>query len=271
MTALPDRFAECIAPANWQAVDFISDLHLQAGEPETFEAWSAYLGRPASERADALFILGDLFEVWVGDDVLSPRTSASADHAFWRACAAALKAYSAHAPVYFMAGNRDFLLGPAGLDACGMQGLGDPTVLVFLGQRWLLSHGDALCLADIDYMRFRAQVREPTWQHSFLAQPLVQREAIARDLRARSEARKRTTGNDPSLWADVDAPAARDWLRHADAATLIHGHTHRPATHDLGGGLQRVVLSDWDLAAHPARAEVLRLDAQGLHRRPWHS
>lgn len=269
MTAQPvDRFAECIAPANWQAVDVISDLHLQAGEPETFEAWAAYLRRPSSERADALFILGDLFEVWVGDDVLSPRTAPSADHVFWQACATALKAYSAHAPVYFMPGNRDFLLGPAGLDACGMQGLSDPTVLVFLGQRWLLSHGDALCLADTDYMRFRAQVREPAWQHSFLAQPLAQREAVARDIRTQSEARKRTTGHDPSLWADVDTRAARDWLRHANALTLIHGHTHRPATHDLGGGLQRVVLSDWDVGARPARAEVLRLDAQGLHRRP---
>ncbi|WP_382326920.1 UDP-2,3-diacylglucosamine diphosphatase [Hydrogenophaga sp. UC242_50] len=168
MTAQPvDRFAECIAPANWQAVDVISDLHLQAGEPETFEAWAAYLRRPAHERADALFILGDLFEVWVGDDVLSTHTSPSADHAFWRACAEALQAYSAHAPVYFMRGNRDFLLGPAGLDACGMQGLSDPTVLVFLDQRWLLSHGDALCLADTDYMRFRAEVREPAWQHRF--------------------------------------------------------------------------------------------------------
>lgn len=269
MTALPvDRFAECIAPANWQAVDVISDLHLQAEEPETFNAWVAYLSRPASQRADALFILGDLFEVWVGDDVLSPRTSSSVDRAFWRACAAALKAYSTRVPVYFMAGNRDFLLGPAGLDACGMQGLSDPTVLVFLNQRWLFSHGDALCLDDIDYMRFRAQVRAPAWQHAFLAQPLEQREAIARDIRTQSEARKRTAGNDPSLWADVDTSAARDWLRHAEALTLIHGHTHRPANHDLGEGLQRVVLSDWDLSAKPTRAEVLRLDAQGLHRRP---
>lgn len=263
-----DRFAECIAPTSWQAVDVISDLHLQVGEPETFEAWLAYLSAPAHERADALFILGDLFEVWVGDDVLTADVSGSPDHAFWRTCAAALRAYSAHAPVYFMHGNRDFLLGPAGLDASGMQGLSDPTVLVFKDQRWLLSHGDALCLADTSYMRFRAQVRETAWQHNFLAQPLAQREAIARDLRTQSEALKRSTGSDPSLWADVDTQAARAWLRHADARMLIHGHTHRPATHSLGEGLQRVVLSDWDVGAKPARAEVLRLDAQGLHRRP---
>ena len=137
MTVTPiDRFAECIAPASWQAVDVISDLHLQAGEPDTFNAWLGYLQRPAHERADALFILGDLFEVWVGDDVLGERTPSSTDHAFWRACAQALRAYSDHAPVYFMAGNRDFLVGPAALDACGMQRLSDPSVLVFHGQRW---------------------------------------------------------------------------------------------------------------------------------------
>jgi UDP-2,3-diacylglucosamine hydrolase len=269
MPATPiDRFAELIAPANWQAVDVISDLHLQASEPETFEAWARYLRRPAGERADALFILGDLFEVWVGDDVLGADAPASADHAFWQACALALRAYSAQAPVYFMHGNRDFLFGPAGLQACGMQGLSDPTVLVFQDQRWLLSHGDALCLADTDYMRFRAMVREPAWQQAFLAQPLAQREAIARDLRAQSEARKRSTGSDPSLWADVDTDAARAWLQHAHARTLVHGHTHRPATHALGNDVQRVVLSDWDVGAKPARAEVLRLDAQGIRRVP---
>lgn len=263
-----DRFAERIAPASWQAVDVISDLHLQAGDPATFEAWVRYLRQPAAERADALFILGDLFEVWVGDDVLNADASDTADHAFWRACAAALRAFSTHTPVHFLHGNRDFLLGPAGLAACGMQGLSDPTVLVFQGQRWLLSHGDALCLADTDYMRFRAQVREPAWQRDFLAQPLAQREAMARDLRAQSEARKRSTGGDPSLWADVDADAARDWLYHADARTLIHGHTHRPAEHALGGGLQRIVLSDWDASAATPRAEVLRLDARGMRRLP---
>lgn len=263
-----DRFAECIAPAGWQAVDVISDLHLQVGEPETFDVWADYLRRPPQGRADALFILGDLFEVWVGDDVLSTRTADSPDHAFWRTCAHALRAFSAHAPVYFMPGNRDFLLGPAALDACGMQGLSDPTVLVLHGQRWLLSHGDELCLADTDYLRFRAQVRDAAWQHRFLAQPLAEREAIARELRSQSEARKRSTGNDPALWADVDTQAAREWLKRADATALVHGHTHRPASHSLGDGLQRIVLSDWDAHARPARAEVLRLDAQGARRLP---
>lgn len=261
-----DRFAELSAPAGWQAVDFISDLHLQASEPGTFRAFLQYLNTPPHPRADALFILGDLFEVWVGDDVLGPATPANDEHAFQRGCATALNAHSQRTPVFFLHGNRDFLMGQQALAACGMQGLTDPTVLVFQGQRWLLSHGDALCLDDTDYMRFRAQVRQAAWQKDFLAQPLAQREAIARELRAQSEARKQLTGNDPSLWADVDAGAARDGLQRAQAHTLIHGHTHRPAEHALGEGMQRVVLSDWDASAKPPRAEVLRLDAQGLHR-----
>lgn len=264
---MTDRFAELRAPAHWQAVDFISDLHLQAADPATFACWEHWLQRPPAERADALFILGDLFEVWVGDDVLdAPDGDHCTDHAFWRRCALALREHSRHTPVYFMVGNRDFLLGPAGLRACGMQGLSDPTVLDFHGQRWLLSHGDALCLADTDYLRFRDQVRHPDWQAAFLARPLAEREAVARNLRQQSEARKRLGGSDPSLWADVDADAARSWLRGADACGLIHGHTHHPANHDLGHGLQRVVLSDWDAMAHPPRTEVLRLDAGGLQR-----
>lgn len=262
---MTDRFAQWRAPAHWQAVDCISDLHLQAGEPATFDAWRAWLSRPVGERADALLILGDLFEVWVGDDALQ---GDGPDAAFWRQCALALHEHARTTPTYFMAGNRDFLLGPSGLQACGMQTLDDPTVLDFAGQRWLLSHGDELCLADTDYQRFRAQVRSPGWQRTFLAQPLGQREATARDLRRQSEARKQASGGDPSLWADVDTAAARRWLQAAGAATLIHGHTHQPAEHDLGDGLRRVVLSDWDLAAPTPRAQVLRIGAQGLQRMP---
>lgn len=263
---MTDRFAQWRAPAHWQAVDFISDLHLQAADPVTLAGWLRWLQRPTSERADALVILGDLFEVWVGDDVLDVTLTHQADHDVWRRCAQALQAYSRDTPVYFMAGNRDFLLGAAGLKACGMQALNDPTVLHLHGQRWLLSHGDALCLADADYMRFREQVRSVDWQAQFLAQPLPQREALARQLRQQSEARKREGGYDPSLWADLDTPATVQWLQLAQARCLIHGHTHRPTEHDLGNGLSRVVLSDWDLAAQPPRAQVLRLDHNGYHR-----
>jgi UDP-2,3-diacylglucosamine hydrolase len=126
----------------------------------------------------------------------------------------------------------------------------------------LLSHGDALCLGDVDYMQFRSQVRTDEWQRAFLARPLAERQAIARGLREQSEARKKSGVQ----YADVDTEAARQWLQAAASHTLIHGHTHKPAVHDLGGGYSRVVLSDWDLAAPVPRAEVLRLTAAGLQR-----
>ena len=121
---------------------------------------------------------------------------------------------------------------------------------------------DALCLDDVDYMQFRQQVRSADWQKTFLAKTLAERQAIARDLRKQSEARK-SSGVD---YGDVHENTARQWLQQAKSTTLIHGHTHKPALHDLGDGLQRVVLSDWDAAATPPRAEVLRLSAQGLER-----
>ena len=270
-----DRFAECCAPAHWQAVDFISDLHLHSADPDTFSGFRRYLQTPTEQRAHALFILGDLFEVWVGDDALTPQDDdpQQAERGFQRDCIALLNAHSRETPTFFMAGNRDFLLGPAACAAAGMAALSDPTVLRFQGQRWLLSHGDALCLEDADYQRFRREVRSPAWQQAFLARPLAEREALAADMRARSEARKQTLGNDPALWADLDPTATREALQRANAHTLIHGHTHRPAEHPLGSDARnatwrRIVLSDWDLRASPPRAEVLRLDAQGLNRRP---
>ena len=270
-----DRLTPCRAPAHWQAVDFISDLHLHSADQTTFAGLRRYLETVVAQRADALFILGDLFEVWVGDDVLLPQAgdAQQPERAFLRECIALLHTHSHHTPTFFMAGNRDFLLGPAALAAAGMTGLDDLTVLDFLGQRWLLSHGDALCLEDIDYQRFRREVRSSEWQQAFLARPLADREALAADMRARSEARKQALGKDPLLWADVDPDAARQALNQAGALTLIHGHTHRPAAHALGiderrEDMQRIVLSDWDLRAHPRRAEVLRLNAQGLKRLP---
>jgi UDP-2,3-diacylglucosamine hydrolase len=147
------------------------------------------------------------------------------------------------------------------MDLCNFTLLPDPATLVFDQQRWLLSHGDALCLADVDYLKFREQVRSAAWQHDFLAQPLPQRRLIGRDLRAQSEAAHTARNRAGLPWADVDADAARDLLRQSGAPVLIHGHTHRPAEHELGGGLRRIVLSDWDTSgtAAPPRAEVLRL------------
>jgi UDP-2,3-diacylglucosamine hydrolase len=256
MTSNPavPHFAELQAPPTWRTVDFISDLHLQAEEPATFDAWRAFMARTP---ADAIFILGDLFEVWVGDDVaLEPGFAAD--------CAAVLQAAAKRAPVFFMHGNRDFLVGDGFLRSCGVTLLRDPTVFGFIGRRWVLTHGDALCLADTDYMRFREQVRAPGWQRDFLAKPLAQRVAIGRDMRAQSEARKRAGAG--VAYADLDPDATRSWLDAADAQGLIHGHTHLPADHALEGGRSRIVLSDWDAGARPARQEVLRLARAGTQR-----
>lgn len=244
---------ELAAEPSWRSVDLISDLHLQDSDPATFEAWRRYLAAPG---ADAIVILGDLFEAWPGDDVLQvPGFSAD--------CAAVLRGATAARPVFFMHGNRDFLVGEAFAAATGVRLLPDPSVLAFGGCRWLLSHADALCLGDVEYLRFREQVREPKWQRDLLARPLAERQALARSLRAKSEDRKRSG----ATYADVDTGEARACLAAARATVLVHGHTHRPAEHDLGDGLRRVVLTDWDLQARPPRAEALRLSIDGTARR----
>ena len=254
MTQAVPQIAELLAPLSWRTVDFISDLHLHAGEPATFEAWEHYM---QTTPADAVFILGDLFEVWVGDDAVG-----NARPVFEDQCAHVLARAAERTSVFFMHGNRDFLVGLHMMARCNTVLLQDPTTLVFNQQRWLLSHGDALCLDDADYMQFRKQVRSAKWQQEFLNRPLVERQKIAAGLRAQSEDRKQTS----VVYADVDADCARSWLQAAGASALIHGHTHRPMEHDLGDGQRRVVLSDWDLAAHPPRAEILRLSASGLQR-----
>jgi UDP-2,3-diacylglucosamine hydrolase len=190
-------------------VEFISDLHLQIEEPATFETWRRFM---AATRADALFILGDLFEVWVGDDI-ALRPGFAAD------CAAVLQAAARRMPVFIMHGNRDFLMGDGMMRSCGANLLSDPTVFDFSGRRWLLTHGDELCLSDTDYMRFRHQVRSEAWQREFLAKPLSQRQAIGRELRAQSEARKRAAGG--VEYADIDEAFAMAWLETADAHVMI--------------------------------------------------
>ncbi|MET0311862.1 MAG: UDP-2,3-diacylglucosamine diphosphatase [Burkholderiaceae bacterium] len=240
---------ELQAPSRWRTADFISDLHMQASEPATFGAWRDYM---LATPAEAVFLLGDVFEVWVGDD-------AAAEGSFEAQCGEVMREASRTRAVFFMHGNRDFLVGESFLRPAGVTLLQDPCVLAFGGKRWLLTHGDALCLDDSGYMAFRAEVRSPEWQRTFLARPLAERQAVARGLRERSEALKKEV----AAYADVDAPAARELMSAAGAGTMIHGHTHRPADHDLGSGLLRHVLSDWDLAASPQRAEVLRLHSDG--------
>ncbi|QTN29275.1 UDP-2,3-diacylglucosamine diphosphatase [Rhodoferax sp. AJA081-3] len=238
---------ELVAPSRWACVDFISDIHLQASDGLTFQAWRDYL---LHTTADAVFILGDLFEVWVGDDILL-----SPEGGFEQQCADVLRAASGRMDIYILCGNRDFLMGSALMAACGCTLLPEPCILSFANVRWLLVHGDAQCLDDTDYMQFRAQVRKPEWQRDFLAKPLADRMAIARGIRAQSEARKRSD----TVYADVDFQAANDLLDSTHARYLVHGHTHRPAKHRLNVGRERLVLSDWDLSAQPPRAEVLRL------------
>ena len=244
--------AELTAAPTWRTIDFISDLHLQATQAATFNVWHQYM---QSTSADALFILGDLFEVWVGDDALQPGS-------FESQCTEVIRQTTARLPVFFLHGNRDFLVGNAWVSQCNARLLDDPTVLIFEGQRWLLSHGDALCIDDLPYMQFRMQVRSRQWQQAFLAKPLAERQAIARGLRQQSEAKKQTD----TVCIDLNRETTRQWLLAAQATTLVHGHTHQSATHDLGEGLRRVVLSDWDAEAEPERAEVLRLSAGCLLR-----
>jgi len=248
-----EAFPEIVAPANWRTVDLISDLHLQAADQATVDAWRGYL---ETSPADAIFILGDLFEVWIGDD-------AATLPGFEAQCADVLRTATSRRPIFFMHGNRDFLLGPAFAAQCGMTLIDDPTALVLHGKRWLLSHGDLLCLDDVEYLRFRAQVRTPEWKAAVLARPMEERRALARSVRAQSEDRKQSPG---MVWADVDTDAAREWLHRANATTLVHGHTHKPRKHDLGDGLERIVLSDWDAAAHPPRAQLLCISAAGAQR-----
>ena len=222
---------------------FLSDVHLDTADTSTFRAWADYL---LHLQADALFILGDLFEVWVGDDILSDPQAA-----FERDCLNRIHAVSQRMPVYWMAGNRDFLLGSAACEAGGMQALNDPCALHTSESTCLLSHGDAMCLEDTDYQLFRAKVRSSEWQQSFLAKPLQERIQEARAIRAHSEARKTTN----HIWVDVDATAAVGWLTGHKASLLLHGHTHRAAVHQLGNGLERQVLSDWHADADPPRLQ----------------
>ncbi|MDP2371265.1 UDP-2,3-diacylglucosamine diphosphatase [Rhodoferax sp.] len=245
-----------LAPADWRVIDFISDVHLNACEPATMQAWQHYM---QSTRADAVFVLGDLFDVWVGDDLLSRSPdNASAPLAFEQLCAQTMRAASQRLALYVMHGNRDFLIGKAFATACGATLIADPTLLQFAGERYLLSHGDALCLDDTDYMQFRAMVRGDAWQAAFLEQPLAQRRAMGKNLRAQSEERKRRSNE----YFDLRAAAVDEWLLANHSSILIHGHTHRAAVHDLGTGRRRVVLSDWDALAAPRRTEILRLQRE---------
>lgn len=248
---VPASIATYEADPHWRVIDLLSDVHLSADMPRTFDVWARHL---LETPADAVLMLGDLFELWVGDD--------SRHGGFERECADVLRRAASRRTLAFMPGNRDFLVGQGLLEPCGVKGLSDPTVLSAWGQRFLLTHGDALCLADQAYQRFRAQVRNPVWQQHFLQQPLAQRQAQARAMRAASEAHQ--SGMSPDLSTDVDEAATLAWMQAADATGMIHGHTHRPARHVLPGGAVRHVMGDWDFDGRTPRARMLRLTADGL-------
>ena len=242
-----------VAPAHWRAIDLLSDLHMAENTPRVFDAWAAHLRHT---DADAVFILGDLFEVWLGDDM--------AERGFETRCAEVLAAAAADRTVGFMAGNRDFLVGDALLEATGVVRLADPTIVVAFGERVLLSHGDALCIDDVPYQRYRAVVRSAGVQRAFGALPFTARQAIGSAIRRRSG---RRAPREPGGFIDVDADAALAWMRGAETPTLIHGHTHAPASHDLAPGAVRHVLSDWELdGSSKPRAEILRWSASGFVR-----
>ncbi len=229
---------------------FISDLHLSPGQPRLQELLLSFLSGPARE-ASALYILGDLFEYWVGDEALREPFNA--------AVAQGMKSLrAAGVPLYLMHGNRDFLLGRRFAAAAGAQLLQDPTVLNLYGTPTLLMHGDTLCTEDLAYQRFRRRARHALLQRLFLLQPYAWRLRWAGRARAMSEVAKQTKS---MAIMDVAPLAVAAALREHACSRLIHGHTHRPARHSLlvdGRACERLVLADWHGAGH-----YLRCDASG--------
>lgn len=215
---------------------FISDLHLQGARPDITDRFFRFLETEAAE-AEALYILGDLFEAWIGDD--------DPDEHNREVQAAMRRLTDAGVAGYFMHGNRDFLIGDAFAERTGFTLLDDPVVHEFHGTPVLLSHGDAYCTDDVDYQAFRRQSRNPAWQQQVLAMPVEQRRALAGKVRAESQAAMVDKAEDIM---DVNAGAVAAGLREAGVTTLVHGHTHRPAIHDLdldGTPATRIVLGDW--------------------------
>ncbi|WP_126447706.1 UDP-2,3-diacylglucosamine diphosphatase [Sulfuricystis multivorans] len=224
---------------------FISDLHLSPTEPGTVQTFLDFLAGPARE-ASRLTILGDLFEYWAGDDDLADPFNA-------RIVAALRTLSDSGVRLEFMAGNRDFLIGAAFAGAAGLTLLSDPCVREIDGIRTVLTHGDQLCTDDIDYQRFREEVRKPAWREAFLARPLADRKREIEALRALSEKEKQ---HKPAQIMDVNADAVAAMCAAHRAQALIHGHTHRQGRHEhlvAGKPCLRWVLGDWN----PGRLSAL--------------
>lgn len=235
---------------------FISDLHLAEERPETTARFERFLAGTLP-GASALYILGDLFEYWAGDDTLALP--------FEGRIGALLREASRAVPVSFLHGNRDFVVGAAFSEATGVRVIPDPTVIDLAGTRAVLLHGDTLCTGDAAYQAFRAQVRDPRWQAAALARPPAERLALARGMRQGSESAK---GGKSESIMDVAPEAVESAFRASGCDLMIHGHTHRPARHvHAVDGRERVrwVLPDWYegggyLAAGPDGIEALPAD-----------
>ena len=212
---------------------FISDLHLSPRRPHITELFFDLLQGEARE-AEALYILGDLFEYWIGDD--------AAEHLGYTPVIRQLRALSdTGIPVYFMRGNRDFLVGPRFASQTGCELLADPSVIDLYGERVLLMHGDFLCTDDTEHQKFRLTVDDPGWQRDFLAKPVEARMEMAQEAREHSREHK---DNLTMEIMDVNDEAVRRAFEDHDVRLMIHGHTHRPAIHD-GSASRRIVLGDW--------------------------
>lgn len=236
---------------------FISDLHLDAERPDIAQLFGDFIDGEAHD-AEALYILGDLFEAWVGDDDPSEIGAFVADK---------LRALSdTGVRVYFQHGNRDFLVGRDFAQRAGLRLLPEHAVIVLAGEPVLLMHGDSLCTDDLAYQAFRAQTRNVAWRTQFLSQPLAARLAFAAKAREASRERQQAMKTDDRAQfetvTDVSPDAVRETLARYGIATLIHGHTHRPAVHTLdihGRACRRIVLGDWY-----TQGSALRVNAQGM-------
>jgi len=235
---------------------FISDLHLDDSQPAATGWLLDFLSGPA-RTADAVYILGDLFEYWIGDDALSATAGQVAQ------ATSALKA--AGVPCYFMHGNRDFLLGDAYAAQAGLELLLDVALVDLYGTPTLLMHGDTLCTEDTEYQLIRQQTRDPQWRARILALPVDERLQLARSARDASIAH---TGSVSMGVMDVSETAVRDAFRKYRAKRMIHGHTHRPAVHkhklEDGSEAERIVLSDWYTAGSYLRVNADKVESIGL-------
>ena len=249
MNTLPTGTSATVQPETLAL--FVSDLHLSPDLPKTTEAFFGFL-RDHALHTKALYLLGDIFEYWAGDDDL--------EDPFHRAMIDKLRSVSDHGvSVYWIGGNRDFLVGEAFATACGMRRLSEPHVAEIAGKRLLLLHGDAQCTDDTAYMAFRSQVRDPEWQRAFLARSLAERRAIISGMR---EGSRKAQRDKPMAIMDVNAGEIADLFEAYAVPLMIHGHTHRPQVHEHDGRV-RHVLPDWDCDADVVRGGWIAMDADG--------